>query len=115
MACTNFKYDDKNVAISGMHKLSKKYDKSVIISGMHKLQTAPTTGLTLKKKIVIHSKLQHPVTTPSHDATTYMDHPPTQNRIRRIRCSSMCTAAMINQQPRLVLGYAWPHANPRSR
>ena len=64
MACTNFRYDDKNVVISGMHKLSKKYDdKNVIISGMHKLQTAPTTGLTLKKKIIIHIKLQHLVTT----------------------------------------------------
>ena len=26
---------------------------------MHKLQTVPITGLTLKKKIVIHSNLPH--------------------------------------------------------
>ena len=95
-----------------MHKLSKNDNKNVIISGMHKLQTAPITGLTLKKKMVIHSKLQHHVTNPSHDATTYMDSLPYTGGMKGIRCCSICAPEMMNQQPRLVLGYAWPHATP---
>ena len=97
MACTNFKYDDKNVAISSMHKLSKNDDENVIISGMHRLQTAPTTGLTQIHHILIQ--------------LTWTVFPST-GRMKRIRCQSICAPAMTNQQPRLVLGYAWPHANP---
>ena len=96
-----------------MHKLSKKNDdKNVIISGMHKLQTVPITGLTLKKKMVMHSKLQHHVTNPSHDATTYMDGLPCTGELKGISCHSICAPTMMNQQPRLVLGYTWPHETP---
>ena len=79
---------------------------------MDKLQTVPMTGLTLKKKMVIHSKLQHHVTNLSHDATTYMDGLPCTGGMKEIRCCSICAPAMTNQQPKLVLGYAWRHATP---
>ena len=81
---------------------------------MHKLQTVPITGLTLKRKMVIHSKLQHQVTNPSHDATTYMDGLPCTGGLKGVRCHSICVPAMMNQQLRLVPGYAWPHTNPRA-
>ena len=58
---------------------------------MHKLQTVPITGLTLKKKMVIHSKLQHHVTNPSHDATTYMDclhRKNEKNKVLQYLCTS---------------------------
>ena len=77
---------------------------------MNKLQTVPITGLTLKKKMVVHRKLQCHVTNPSHDATTYMDHIPCTGGMKGIRCCSICAPAMMNQQPRLVLEYTWPHA-----
>ena len=38
MACTNLKYDDKNVAISGMHKLQIYQHKNVETSDMHKFR-----------------------------------------------------------------------------
>ena len=60
---------------------------------MHKLQTVPITGLTLKKKMVIHSKLQHHVTHPSHDATTYMDGLPLHRRNERNKVLQyLCTS-----------------------
>ena len=33
--------------------------------------------------------------------------------MKGISCHSICAPAMMNQQPRLVLGYAWPHATPK--
>ena len=79
---------------------------------MHKLQIGPVTGLTLKKKMVIHSKWQPHVTNLSHDTTTYMDGLPCTGGMKGIRCCSICEPAMTNQQPRLVIGYAGPHATP---
>ena len=38
VACKNLKYGDKNVAISGMHKLQIYQHKNVEISDMHKLR-----------------------------------------------------------------------------
>ena len=35
VACTNLKYDDKNVVISGMHKLQIYQHKNVESSDMH--------------------------------------------------------------------------------